>query len=59
MAFASDGKRVGIDKSGPNGLYAVAWHTAKLAKGKHTVTATLVDAAGRSATATETLRVCG
>jgi minor extracellular serine protease Vpr len=59
VSFASDGKRVGIDKSGPNGLYAVAWHTAKLTKGKHIVTATLVDAAGRSASATETLRVCG
>ena len=59
VVFASDGKRIGIDKSGPNGLYAVAWHTASLKKGKYTVSATVVDAAGRSASSTQTLRVCG
>jgi hypothetical protein len=59
VAFARNGKRIGIDKSGPNGLYAVAWHTASLAKGRYTVTATALDAAGRSVTSTQTLRVCG
>jgi hypothetical protein len=58
VTFANDGKRVGVDKSGPSGIYAVAWHTAKLKQGKYTLTATVVDAAGRSSVATQTLRVC-
>ena len=50
VVFTDDGKRVGVDKAGSGGVYSVAWHTAKLTKGKHTVTATVVDAAGQSAT---------
>ena len=62
-----ENKAVGIGKDrpvnvlqgrGPNGIYAVAWHTAKLKQGKYTLTATVVDAAGHSSVATQTLRVC-
>ncbi len=59
VVFTDDGKRVGVDKAGSGGVYSVAWHTAKLQHGKHTVTATVTDSSGQSATTTQTLRVCG
>jgi hypothetical protein len=58
VSFTVDGKRVGVDKNGPGGIYSLAWKTAKLKKGKHHLVATLVDAAGRKAAARRTVRVC-
>ncbi|HVW89972.1 MAG TPA: S8 family serine peptidase, partial [Gaiellaceae bacterium] len=40
VAFSVDGKRIGVDKSGPSGIYSLAWKTAKLKKGKHHLVAT-------------------
>ena len=58
VLFSDAGKRIGVDKVGSSGVYQVAWHTAKLPKGKHTLTATVTDVSGHSATATELLRIC-
>ncbi|HEX6763469.1 MAG TPA: S8 family serine peptidase [Gaiellaceae bacterium] len=55
-----DGTRlIGTDKTGSGGVYSVDWSTAKLAKGKHHLTATVVDRSGRTASAARTFRVCG
>jgi hypothetical protein len=59
VVFAADGTRVGVDKSGPGGVYSHAWNTAKLKKGRHTLTATATDTSGRSAAAGRTILVCG
>jgi subtilisin family serine protease len=58
VAFRVDGRLVGIDRSGPGGVWALAWKTAGVKKGKHHVTATLFDRAGRSDTAGRTVRIC-
>ncbi len=58
VVFTDNGKRIGVDKTGPGGVYSLAWKTAKLTKGKHHLVATVVDAAGRSAAAGRVVRVC-
>jgi minor extracellular serine protease Vpr len=58
VVFSVDGKRIGVDKSGPSGIYSLAWKTAKLKKGKHHLVATVTDAAGRTAAAGRDVRVC-
>jgi len=57
VAFTDNGKRIGVDKKG-TGVYAIAWNTAKLKKGKHNLLATVTDAAGRKAAAGRVLSVC-
>ena len=55
-----DGTRlIGTTKSGPGGAYSVPWSTVGLAKGKHDLTASVVDRSGRTAVAPRQLRVCG
>ena len=58
VVFTDGKKRIGVDASGPGGVYSVTWHTTKLRRGVHRLRATLVDGSGRSATAGRTLRVC-
>ena len=58
VVFYDGARRVATDRTGPGGVFSAVWHTAGLAGGKHLLTATLTDAAGRTATATETMRVC-
>jgi minor extracellular serine protease Vpr len=58
VVFTDNGKRVGVDRTGPSTIYSVAWNTAKLKKGKHLLVATVVDAAGRKATAGRTVKTC-
>ncbi|MCW2964789.1 MAG: hypothetical protein JWO17_2041 [Actinomycetia bacterium] len=57
VAFTDNGTRIAVDKTG-NGVYSIAWKTAKLKKGKHKLLATVTDAAGRKAAASRVLRVC-
>ncbi|MDX6426770.1 MAG: hypothetical protein QOD52_2175, partial [Gaiellaceae bacterium] len=57
VAFTDNGKRIGVDKNG-NGIYSIAWKTAKLTKGTHKLLATVTDAAGHKAAAARVLRVC-
>jgi len=59
VVFRVDGKRLGVDKTGPSGIYSLAWNTTKLLKGRHRLSATLTDAGGRTATATRIVKTCG
>jgi hypothetical protein len=58
VTFADDGKTIGVDRSGPAGIFNHNWNTAKLRKGVHHLTATLVDAAGQTATASRQVKIC-
>jgi hypothetical protein len=58
VRFLVDGRRVGLDRNGGSaGLYTVTWKVAAH-KGSHTLRAVVVDARGRTAAATRTVRVC-
>jgi minor extracellular serine protease Vpr len=57
VAFTDNGKRVGVDKAGPD-VYSVAWKTGKLKQGTHKLLATVTDAAGHKAAAGRVLKVC-
>ena len=55
----SDGKhRIGVDKSGPGGVYSVAWNTKSLKKGTRHLLATVTDASGHHAAAGRALKIC-
>jgi hypothetical protein len=58
VTFRDNGKRIGRDKSGGNGVYSIAWKTGALKKGVHHLTAILSDSAGHKAAAGRQLRVC-
>jgi len=58
VTFADDGKTIGIDRNGPVGIFSHTWNTAKLRKGVHHLTATLVDAAGHTASAGRQVKIC-
>jgi minor extracellular serine protease Vpr len=58
VRFSDGGKQIGVDKTGPSGVYSLPWNTAKLAKGKHALVAKVIDAGGREAAAGRAVRVC-
>jgi minor extracellular serine protease Vpr len=58
VVFTDGKRRIGVDRSGPGGVYSVLWHTAKAKRGAHHLRATVIDSAGRKATAGRSLRVC-
>ena len=58
VVFSDGAKRIGVDRNGPGGVYSLPWSTAKLKHGPHRLRATVVDAAGRTATAAETVSIC-
>ena len=58
VTFRDNGKRIGTDKSGGDGVYTIAWKTGKLKKGVHLLTATLRDSAGHRVAAGRRFRVC-
>jgi hypothetical protein len=58
VVFKDDGKRIGTDTSGPNGIYSFSWKTGALKKGVHHLTAMLTDSAGHRAVAGRQLKVC-
>ena len=58
VAFFDGRKKIAVAKKGVVGLYADTWKTPGLAKGKHVLRALAVDAAGRTASVTRTVRVC-
>lgn len=58
VVFTDAGTRIGVDKKGADGIYSVAWQTAKLSKGTHTLVATVTDASGRQAAAGRTFKIC-
>jgi hypothetical protein len=58
VTFTDNGRRVGIDKTGPGGIFSLAWNTAGLKTGRHHLVATIEDAAGRTASAGRNVKVC-
>ena len=58
VIYRDGSRQIGVDKSGPGGVFSVVWHTRGLKKGVHRVTATAVDASGRKAAAGRQFRVC-
>jgi hypothetical protein len=55
VRFAVDGKRVAVDRRGVQGLWSA---TVTISKGRHHVTATMVDAHGRTASETRSAGTC-
>jgi hypothetical protein len=58
VRFSVDGKPLATDHRGTGGLYAATWKTAGVARGPHTLSARVTDAAGRTARAERTVKVC-
>jgi subtilisin family serine protease len=58
VAFTLDGKRIGVDKSGPLGIFSSTWKTGKVAKGSHVLVATLTDASGTTAASSRKIKIC-
>jgi hypothetical protein len=54
-----DGKRlIATKRSGSEGLFGAAWHTAKAARGRHLLRAVVTDHRGATVSATRVVRVC-
>ena len=58
VVFSANGSRVAVVKGGESPIYTHAWNTAKLKKGKILLTATVTDAAGRTASAGRSVKIC-
>ena len=58
VTFADGTHVIGSTKTGTADLFAKDWNTSKARKGKHTLSATVRDTTGRTATATRVVRVC-
>jgi minor extracellular serine protease Vpr len=59
VTFYADSTKVSTQRRGSAGLFSTQWKTKGLATGKHELSAVLRDAAGRTASATRAVRVCG
>jgi Bacterial Ig domain len=58
VRFSVDGRPVATDRSADAGLYMADWRAAGLARGSHRLLAQVTDAAGRTASAVRTVRLC-
>ncbi len=58
VRFLADGKRVGVARTGPGGLYSLTWKTKQARTGRHTLVAVAVDRAGATAAASRVVRRC-
>jgi hypothetical protein len=58
VRFGVDGRRIALDRNGTLDLFTTTWHTANAKRGRHALTATATDAAGRRITARRSVRVC-
>ncbi len=58
VTFTMGNHRIGVDKTGPGGVYSVAWNTKGLKKGSRQLLATVTDASGHTATAGRELKIC-
>jgi minor extracellular serine protease Vpr len=58
VTFADNGKTIAVQKAGEGGIYVHAFKTAGLKKGKHLLTATVLDEAGKTSSAGRLVRVC-
>jgi hypothetical protein len=53
-----DGHRIAVTRSGAGGIYSTTWNRAGAKKGTHRLRSVVVDAKGRSAATSRTVRVC-
>ena len=58
VTFTVGKHRIGVDKTGPGGVYSVAWNTKGLKKGSRQLLATVTDASGHHAAAGRELKIC-
>ena len=58
VLFFDGERRIGADRRGAAGLYALTWRTRGAAKGRHTLRAVVLTRGGRQAIATRVVRVC-
>ena len=58
VAFLDGARKVATDKTGVADIYAAAWKTSGLARGRHVLHAVVTDRAGHKTAATRTIRVC-
>jgi hypothetical protein len=58
VRFSVDGRRITTQRNGVSGLYAATWKKGTLARGAHELDAQVTDAAGRTAEAVRTVKVC-
>ena len=58
VAFFDGKRKIAVVKRGVLGLYAATWNRGSGPKGNRVLRALAVDAAGRAASATVTVRVC-
>ena len=58
VEFKDAKRRIALKRRGVAGLYDANWNVRRLKKGKHHLTATVRDAAGRVATTRRDVRVC-
>ena len=58
VRFSVDGRRITTEHKGVSGLYAATWRTGTLGRGAHELDAQVTDAAGRTAEAVRTVKVC-
>ncbi len=58
VTFSDGTHRIGVDKTGPEGVYSVAWNTKGLEKGTRHLLATVTDASGHHAAAGRQLKIC-
>ncbi len=59
VRFLVDGKPVATVRRGTAGLYAATWTTKGASKGAHELEAVVTDAAGKTAEASRSVKVCG
>jgi len=58
VTFTNGKRRIAVDKSGPGGVYSVAWNTKGLKKGTVHLLATVTDASGHRAAAGRVMKIC-
>jgi minor extracellular serine protease Vpr len=58
VRFTVDGRRVAVDRRGTVGLFTGRWQSARARHGRHVLTATATDAAGKRFAAERPVRIC-
>jgi hypothetical protein len=58
VRFLADGKPIGVDRKGPDGLYSLTWKTKAAGTGRHTLVAVAVTRSGAKASSSRVVRRC-
>ena len=59
VTFYDGARKIATTKTNLAGLFGARWRTGSVARGKHELRAVVSDAAGRTASATRAVRICG